>query len=173
MRGEAGARIAASILEPDTDWEIQPKGSSSFSVKKNAESLGVGPADDPDGSSGYQDSERFASMVGSEFDIDVPLKVSRTRQAQASIDPSPDFDLPQFSGAQITATPERSLQAQKYLFKLTKQASKLLAQGRVTTRTASRIYHYMDDLMALGAVPTERTTSIQRQLSALGGHLEL
>jgi hypothetical protein len=173
LRGESGSRIASSILEPDTTWEIQPKGSSSFSTKKNAESLGIGPADDPDSSPGYQDSERFASMVGSDFDVDMPTKFSRTRQAQVSLESSPDFDMPQFSGAQVMASPERSLQAQKYLFNLTKKASQLLAQGRVSTRTASKIYHYMNDLMSLGAVPTERTTAIQRQLNALGGSLEL
>jgi hypothetical protein len=173
LQGESGSRIAASILEPDTSWAIQPKGSSSFSIKKNAESLGIGPADDPDDSPGSRESQRFAGMVGSDFDIDMPQKFARSRQAQVTLDSSPDFNLPNFTSAQVTASPERSLQAQKYLFKLTRYASKLLSQGKVSTRTASKIHHYMDDLMTLGAVPTERTTAIQRQLNALGGSLEL
>jgi hypothetical protein len=174
QRAEANSRIAASLLEQDNEWGIEPHDPSGTSFKKNAEIIGAGPVENEgDDLEVSREAGRLAGILESEWTLGVPDDRPRSRRASAEMDVSPALDIPEFDTGDHEIDKERSLQAQNYLGKLSRHASKLLANGKMNIRLASKIYHHMNDLVGIGAVPTKQTAAIHRQLNAMGGGVEI
>jgi hypothetical protein len=176
LHAESSSRIAASLLERDDEWGIDPHDFSGTSFKKNSEVVGAGPVEgEGDDVEVSRAAGKLAGIIGGEWALDLPDDLPRSRRASAenTMAESPALDVPEFDSGDHEANSERSLQAQKYLQRLSRHASKLLATGKMNLRLASKIYNHMNDLIGIGAIPNKRIAAIHRQLDAMGGGMEL
>lgn len=171
LKAESHSRVAASILDSAEPENITGRRLRGSSRRLNAEVLGVGSVDESQDSQVIRKAYRIDQMIDHDMIVDIPGDTPVRRSAGVELDSYTEMDIPE--RVQPLEAVENDPEIQASLFKLSHHASKLLSQGQMHLRSASKIYHRMQDLVDLGAVHTQKTSAISRQLNALGGGLEV
>jgi hypothetical protein len=169
------SRVASAMLDPAESEPIRPLALTGSARKMNAERFGLGSVDEQEDAPVHRTARKINNMIGDDLNIYLPPEPSRVA-GSVDIDGSPDFTIPSFSrqaGDQRDLREEQSRQAQKYLIQMARRASRMLGAGKMTIRAANKLFHGMNQMLDLGAVSTEKTAAIQRQLNTLGGGMEL
>jgi len=169
VKARIASRRAASILEPAESFEIKPKRLTGPARKVNAEALGIGVVDNDDGGTVTD----LNDMFGSDMHVDVPANIKDDRSIAGMVDQNSEIDTPDFDSTSSEEDQEVEAEIQASFMKLAGLASRMLSEGAMNTRTASKIYQRMQILQENGAVHTRKTARIERQIDALGGGMQL
>jgi hypothetical protein len=169
VKARMASRRAASILEPAESFEIKPKRLTGPARKVNAEALGIGVVDNDDGGTVTD----LNDMFGSDMHVDVPANIKDDRSIAGMVDQNSEIDTPDFDSTSSEEDQEVEAEIQASFMKLAGLASRMLSEGAMNTRTASKIYQRMQILQENGAVHTRKTARIERQIDALGGGMQL
>jgi len=169
VKARMASRRAASILEPAESFEIKPKRLTGPARKVNAEALGIGVVDNDDGGTVTD----LNDMFGSDMHVDVPANIKDDRSIAGMVDQNSEIDTPDFDRTSSEEDQEVEAEIQASFMKLAGLASRMLSEGAMNTRTASKIYQRMQILQENGAVHTRKTARIERQIDALGGGMQL
>jgi hypothetical protein len=170
IKARIASRRAASILEPAESFEIKPKRLTGPARKVNAESLGLGVIDNEDEDTGPD----FNSMFGSDMHVDVPANIKDDRFIAGMVDSNSEIDAPSHERTSAEEEDQEvAEEIQASFIRLAGLASRMLSEGAMSTRTASKIYQKMQLLQENGARHTRKTARIERQIDALGGGMQL